>query len=280
MGRYTYEIVPEIFAHDLDGEPLVAVPERFGLVDDSPDRWTKLFQKLEELNQSAKEGEKHKVVFCIRHGQGFHNVAEAKYGTEAWDDHWSKLNGDGEIVWGPDPLLTPTGIEQAKDVRKMWEKEISAGLGLPSKIYSSPLSRALRTCFITFDGLLPVEDSEGESRVLIVEDCREENGVHTCDKRNTRSWIQTQFPTYKFEEGFEEEDRLWSRDVRETKKEVGVRAGRVLDRIFDENPTEVFQAITAHNGFINGVLLTLGRRPYLLPTGGVLPLVLKATKVN
>ncbi|KAG2010599.1 hypothetical protein CC2G_013411 [Coprinopsis cinerea AmutBmut pab1-1] len=197
-----------------------------------------------------------------------------------FDSHWSKLNGDGEIVWGPDPLLTPTGIEQAKDVRKMWEKEISAGLGLPSKIYSSPLSRALRTCFITFDGLLPVEDSEGESRVLIVEDCREENGVHTCDKRNTRSWIQTQFPTYKFEEGFEEEDRLWSRDVRETKKEVGVRAGRVLDRIFDENPTEVFQAITAHNGFINGVLLTLGRRPYLLPTGGVLPLVLKATKVN
>ena len=46
------------------------------------------------------------------------NVAEAKYGTQAWDEYvysyismlngslillssyWSKLDGDGEIVWG------------------------------------------------------------------------------------------------------------------------------------------------------------------------------------
>ena len=46
----------------------------------------------------------------------------------------------------------------------MWDKELSAGLGTPSKIYSSPLSRALRTCFISFDALL-----EDDSKVLIVE---------------------------------------------------------------------------------------------------------------
>jgi broad specificity phosphatase PhoE len=63
-----------------------------------------------------------------------------------------------------DPLLTPTGVDQAKAVRKMWEQEMSAGLGIPSKIYSSPFSRALRTCYISFDMLL-----DDDSKVLIVE---------------------------------------------------------------------------------------------------------------
>lgn len=28
------------------------------------------------------------------------NVAESFYGTASWDDHWSKLNGDGNMTWG------------------------------------------------------------------------------------------------------------------------------------------------------------------------------------
>ncbi|TFK22033.1 phosphoglycerate mutase [Coprinopsis marcescibilis] len=281
MGHYTYEILPDCFAHPLegDGEPLIAVPERFGLIDESPDRWTRLRAKLAEMNSttSADDGAAvYKLLFLIRHGQGFHNVAEAKYGTQAWDDYWSKLEGDGEIVWGPDPLLTPTGLDQAKEVRSVWERELAAGLGTPSKVYSSPFSRVLKTCFIAFDGLL-----EDDSKVLIVESVREENGVHTCDKRSARSFIHKEFPKYTIEDGFTEEDELWSPDVRETKAEVADRAGIVLDRIFDENPTdEAVLSVTAHNGFINGVLKKLGKAPYLLPTGGVLPLLLRATKAS
>ncbi|KAH6907483.1 phosphoglycerate mutase [Coprinopsis sp. MPI-PUGE-AT-0042] len=273
MGHYNFEILPHFFGHDLDGagEPLEAVPERFGLLDESEDRWIALRSKLAELNTEAGGSAAYKLVFLIRHGRGFHNVAEAKYGTKQWNDYWSKLLGDDEITWGPDPLLTPTGIDQAKAVRKMWEKEMSAGLGTPSKIYSSPFSRALRTCYISFDGLL-----EDDSKVLTSpvidpcsQDCREENGVHTCDqRRTTASFIRKEFPKYTLEDGFSEEDRLWLPDVRETKEAVAVRGGRVLDRIFEENPADHVIAVTAHSGFINGVLKALGRQPYFLPTGG------------
>jgi hypothetical protein len=30
--------------------------------------------------------------------QGYHNVAETKYGTPEWDRYWSKLNGDDEMT--------------------------------------------------------------------------------------------------------------------------------------------------------------------------------------
>ena len=77
--------------------------------------------------------------------------------------HWSKVNGDDTITWGPDPLLTPTGIEQALDARKLWQKEIPFGVPVPSRHYSSPLKRALDTWKTTFVG-------DG-ARVTILEVC-------------------------------------------------------------------------------------------------------------
>ena len=66
--------------------------------------------------------------------------------------HWSKLNGEGELVWGPDPLLTPFGESQALEARAAWEEEISAGIPTPQKFYSSPHKRALDTWTLTFAG--------------------------------------------------------------------------------------------------------------------------------
>jgi len=46
------------------------------------------------------------VFYLARHGQGWHNVAEAKYGTEAWNNYWSRVNTDGEMtVRSPSPPL-------------------------------------------------------------------------------------------------------------------------------------------------------------------------------
>ena len=67
------------------------------------------------------------------------------------------------------------------------------------------------------------------------QNCREENGVHTCDKRRTRSYIETTFPKMIIEKGFTEEDVLWDPDVRETKKQVTERAKLVLDVIFEHD---------------------------------------------
>lgn len=94
---------------------------------------------------------------------------------------------------------------------------------------SSPFSRALHTCLLTFEGVLPSESF----KVTIVENCREEYGEHTSDKRRTKSEIAALFPqeTFTFEAGFEEEDTLWTTE-RETTAHAETRAADVLNRVF------------------------------------------------
>ncbi|KAF8887452.1 phosphoglycerate mutase [Gymnopilus junonius] len=273
MATTTYEYVPGNFAHDDEEQsPLAAVPHRFGLKDESKDRWTILFQQLSDLNNGSPHNVSYKFFLLSRHGQGYHNLAESKYGTDAWDDHWSKLNGDGEIIWGPDPLLTPLGKDQAEAIGREWAKEAAAGLPPPHRRYCSPLSRALDTCDIMFDGAF----EDHSHAVLIVENCREENGVHTCDQRNLRSYIAKHKPHFEFEEAFTEFDELWSPNIRETKAELTLRARGVIERIFETNPEATFISITAHGGFITGFLKAIGRKLYTVPTGGVIPVIVRA----
>ncbi|KAI0782303.1 phosphoglycerate mutase-like protein [Abortiporus biennis] len=228
-----------------------ALPPRFGLLDESPERWHNLCSKLKQLNDRIEEEDglesHYKLFFLGRHGQGYHNVAEAKYGTEAWDDYWSKLNGDEELTWGPDPLLTPLGQTQGEEARVTWKEELQYGIPVPDRFLSSPLKRALDTWTATFG-----KDGEGE----------------VVDKE----------PTYTFEPHFSEEDPLWDPDVRETKSHIAQRARAVLDFAFESRETSMVVSITAHGGFINGFLSAVGRPIYALPTGGVLPVVVKCTR--
>ncbi|KAJ7690609.1 histidine phosphatase superfamily [Mycena olivaceomarginata] len=254
---FRYEALPGFFAQDdplADPAVIGAVPARFGLLDSSETRWSNLTSKLRELN-TIDASSSYKLIFFGRHGQGYHNVAETKYGTKAWDDYWAKLYGDGELIWGPDPELTSVGKDQAADVSKIWTAEIAAHIPLPDRLYCSPMTRAMQTNVITFADLpLPT--------VVVLENCREE----------TRS------PHFDIEAGFTEEDELWDADVRETAAHAVLRAESVLDRIFREDTNTLVVSITAHGGIINGFLRALGRSRYALPTGGVVPVVVKATK--
>ncbi|KAF8802203.1 phosphoglycerate mutase [Phlegmacium glaucopus] len=272
--RISYEFVPGFFVHDLVAEqpPLPAVPPRFGLIDTSNDRWTKFEAQIRRLNQDSPIGTTYKFFLLSRHGQGYHNVAEAKYGTLAWDEHWSKLNGNGEIIWGPDPQLTSLGIEQAQVIQDMWKTESSYGLAPPHKLYCSPLTRALHTCSIMLDGVFQYNYAP----VTILENCREENGVHTCDKRDTRTYIATSYPHFVIEEGFTELDELWHPTIRESKVQVAERARKVLDVIFEKDINALFISITAHGGFIDGFLTAIGRQRFFVPTGGILPVLVKS----
>lgn len=47
--------------------------------------WKKFEQFVRSKREQAGDGETFKVLFLGRHGQGWHNVAESKYGTHAWD---------------------------------------------------------------------------------------------------------------------------------------------------------------------------------------------------
>ncbi|KIY70467.1 phosphoglycerate mutase [Cylindrobasidium torrendii FP15055 ss-10] len=266
----SYEAVPGFFQQDSVQGGLDGVLPRFGLLE----KWTWEGLKEELARLNASSGANYKLFILGRHGQGYHNLAEIKYGTKKWDDYWSKFDGDGELTWGPDPELTPLGENQAKAAHDTWAKEISHIQ--PGIMLCSPMSRALHTCQLTFEGVLPSESFN----VTIVEKCREEYGEHTCDKRKTKSEIATLFPapTFSFESGFAEEDLLWTPE-RETVAHAVARAGDVLDRVFaGEWGTSDYVSITAHGGIINAFLRSVGRPDYVLPTGGVLPLVIKSVK--
>ncbi|KAH7887396.1 histidine phosphatase superfamily [Phlebopus sp. FC_14] len=267
-----YETVTGYFVQDDPRNAVPTIPQlppRFGLVDESPARWDKFKGLIERLNLDAPSNIRYKVFFLGRHGQGVHNVAEAKYGTKAC---MGRQYGDDELTWGPDPELTDLGEEQAKSALAVWKAELAFGIPLPDKLYSSPLTRAIRTNQITFfEGLI----KDGR-KATIVENMREENGVHTCDMRRTRSYIQERFPEYQLEHGFTEEDGLWKADVRENPQDIERRAARVLDMIF-ENDQEQFICITSHGGFIGAFLRVSGHRSWPLQTGGVIPVVIKAS---
>jgi hypothetical protein len=50
----------------------------------------------------------------------------------------------------------------------------------------------------------------------------------------SQSYIAKRFPTFQIEEGFAEEDPLWTADYRETDESMQIRSRNALDRIFDE----------------------------------------------
>lgn len=139
---------------------------------------------------------------------------------------WSKLNGDGNMTWGPDALLTPTGEGQARDIAAAWTAQTKAGAPLPTAFYTSPLSRAADTLALTF----------GHAGVIL-EGLRETNGVHTCDQRRSKSWITAHAPAAVFEKGFTENDELWDADVRETPEAQQERIRTALVKIIDNDPS-------------------------------------------
>ena len=156
------------------------------------------------------------------------------------------LNGDGELVWGPDPQLTSLGEAQAVEAHQAWKRELPFGVPLPVKCFCSPLKRALTTWQKTFDydGEERVLDEEKKKVVIVevrfphatparplisVQNCREEYGSHTCDMRSTLTHLTSLYPppVYTFEDGFAETDPLWTEE-RETVPQCISRARKVL----------------------------------------------------
>ncbi|GAA5994981.1 putative phosphomutase [Rhodotorula paludigena] len=254
-----------------DFDPLTS---SFGLIDRTPRRWSSFRERVAQLNAQADEHTVYKVFYLARHGEGWHNVGEREHGTEAWNSYWSMLNGDGNITWGPDPLLTPTGVAQARRNTDAWAIEAAAGAPLPQRLYSSPLSRAMSTLDITWHDLLL---KEGKAIPLVRENLREVLGVHTCDKRETKSNISKRYPAFAFEVPFSEHDQRWSPDWRESDQQAAFRMQQVLNHIFAAEAA-TFISITAHGGAIKALLRACGHpNPDLhVGTGSMVPVVVKA----
>lgn len=243
-------------------------------------QWTRLAQHINRLTSTAPPSISYKVLFLGRHGEGYHNLGEAKYGTKAWDDHWSLLDGDGELYW-PDALLTKEGVAQAQAGAALWEKAEERQMPHPETYYVSPLSRCLQTSNHTFGGLENLPDGR-PFRPIVKEMLRETNGVHTCDRRSSVTKLRESFPKefmerFSFEPGFSDEDVLWSPTVRETDEETQVRVRLLLDDIF-QHDNSTWISLTSHSGWIRALLAVVGHRVFPLGQGSALAVVVKAAE--
>ncbi len=66
-------------------------------------------------------------------------------------------------------MLTSIGERQAANANAMWNQELASNIPLPSKLYCSPLTRALQTCMITFDSITDFKSLPNGRKPLIVE---------------------------------------------------------------------------------------------------------------
>ncbi|KAI4645202.1 hypothetical protein J4E93_006002 [Alternaria ventricosa] len=259
--------------------------QNFGLIDrsypgedDSEEKqWRRLEKYVASLEAAKKEGESYKVLFLGRHGQGWHNVAETKYGTKAWDCYYAALDGFDGITWA-DANLTTVGQDQALAVNKLWAEQLSLGIPPPQTYYVSPLTRTIETANLSFKSL-PLPESR-PYKPFIKELVREALGVHTCDRRSTAAYIKATFtdPPLTFEPGFSNEDLLWEAGYREPRSARRYRLATFLDDVFatDDN---VWLSFTSHSGAIGSMLEVLGHRTFALETGGVIPVFVKAERV-
>ncbi|GJJ10383.1 hypothetical protein Clacol_004609 [Clathrus columnatus] len=200
------------------------------------------------------------------------------YGREAWMSYWAKLM---DKPWGPDPLLTDVGTEQAYNINSIWKQELSSGIPIPESFYVSPLSRAIQTVLISFEGIaFPSGNNPVVApKAIIKEKLREANYLqHTCNMRRIRSFIKETYPQFEIEEGFTEEDVFWNNSETDGLMKTRVREG--LDEIFEKD-TSWYISITAHavtNSAIQEVLGVTAKRN--MPTGGVFAMVISMTPTS
>ncbi|KAL8932964.1 MAG: hypothetical protein Q9216_006589 [Gyalolechia sp. 2 TL-2023] len=214
-------------------------------------QWQRFANQVFRLNRDSPHGTQYKLLYMGRHGEGYHNAAESFYGTPAWNCYYSLLDGNDTVTWA-DARLTPEGVTQAQIANAFWASEIrNQKIPTPRNYYTSPLTRCLATANITFSGL----DLPGRHPFVptVKELFREGISGHTCDRRGSKSYIQSAFPSYKIEPGFTETDQLWEAYQAETPVDQDIRSKVVLDDVFS-NDRETYISITSHSGEIASLL--------------------------
>ena len=230
-------------------------------------QWQRFTHQVTQLNQDAPHGTEYKLLYMGRHGDGFHNDAQAYYGTPAWNCYYSELEGNSTVIWA-DAHLSPLGVTQALAVNTFWASEIETQkIPTPQSYYTSPLTRCLQTANYTFSGLdLP---AKRPFRPEVKEFFREGISGHTCDRRNSSTYIHNNFPGYQIEPGFTENDELWEAFHGETNDDQDIRSKRVLDQVFSTDRS-TYISITSHSGEIGSILRG---KPLSSNTINMLPLI-------
>lgn len=102
---------------------------------------------------------------------------------------------------------------------------------------------------------------------------------HTCNRRSTRSWIQENYPYFHFEDGFTEEDELWTGVTTEVSTAQDFRSKTMLDDIFGSDQN-TYLSFTSHSGEITSILRVIGHRAFRLATGQIIPALIRAETIE
>ncbi|KAM0281444.1 hypothetical protein ACHAQH_003567 [Verticillium albo-atrum] len=235
--------------------------------------WENLVSHVTRLNAESKGDVVYKVLYLTRHGLGFHNVQQAKVGTPEWDRYWSRLDGDGKVVWR-DAHLVEEGINQAQQLSIIWKDAIANGkMPLPHSFYTSPLARCLQTSKLVMGPLL--EDRGHPFRPVVKELLRERMTDHTCDARSSRTSIQEAYPEYIIEPSLTETDELWRADHFESDEEHIARKQRVLEDIFSTDHSQ-YISLTVHSQAIQAIMKVGGVKPFKIREGTTFAVVMRA----
>lgn len=274
--KWSFSVVSDVFKQLLpttDESTFDYLSENMGRLH----LWQEIHDKIAQWNSEAPHDTHYKLFILARHGQGYHNLANLKYGEKVWNEHWLRTTGDGDIVWAPDPELTELGIAQAAENNKLFKTEIASGMKVPSRWYSSPFRRSADTLIGSWKDIVDLK----EVKPHIKEDFRETLGVHLCDKRSPRSVVAEKYEHQGFiiEEGFEEEDIYFKDDYREPVWEQALRQNRGFQHVFDTtNKEDDVINVTSHSCSIKAQLLVLGHRHFTIGTGGLIPVVVKGVR--
>ena len=150
----------------------------------------------------------------------------------------------------------------------------TAKIPVPESYYVSPLTRCLKTALLTFSNLA-LPPTARSFQPVVKELLRETIGIHTCDRRSNRTYIQSHYPFFTIEPGFTEADELWSANIRESDEVTDARVKVLLDDIFTNNAS-TYVSLTSHSGAISALLRVMGHRVFRLQTGGVIPVLVRA----
>ncbi|CAI4214000.1 unnamed protein product [Parascedosporium putredinis] len=219
-------------------------------------QWERFEYYVASLNSGCRprDNVRYKVLFMGRHGEGWHNAAESFYGTPAWNCYWAEQTGNGTAVWA-DPLLTPAGEYEAYKANAYFKDRYETQ-NMPhfESYYSSPYRGAPSR---------PTSPSPTSPSPRTA-------------PSPPKTDIAALFPSYRFEDGFSEEDELWHSYEAETTAAQAVRAKTVLDDVFRGDDT-TWISVTSHSGQITQLLAALNHRAFRLSTGQIIPVLVKAT---
>jgi broad specificity phosphatase PhoE len=182
-----------------------------------------------------------KLVHFIRHGEGFHNVAQREWRADPmWDGKSEPYTIDNDPTWKyVDAELNEKGKDQAVSLQEQTQAL------RPQLLVVSPMRRATATGLLAFQPHI----QRSELPAVASELCHECAGRHTCDKRLSRSELAALYLHVDYSLISSEEDPYWGDGVtREPLQALAARAADFTRWLLDR--PEQHLVVASHSAFL------------------------------